>query len=40
LQNAAANKAQIAIVNAMTFDYYDNLPHQMADETEGGGAIV
>ena len=35
LQNAVANRAQIAIVNAMTFDYYDNLPHEMADNTEG-----
>jgi hypothetical protein len=35
LQNAVANGAQIAIVNAMTFDYYDNLPHEMADNTEG-----
>ncbi len=35
LQNAAANHAQIAIVNAMTFDYYDSLPHEMGDETEG-----
>ncbi len=35
LQNAVANGARIAIVNAMTFDYYDNLPHEMADNTEG-----
>ena len=35
LQNAVANGAQIAIVNIMTFDYYDNLPHEMADNTEG-----
>jgi hypothetical protein len=35
LQNAVANHARIAIVNAMTFDYYDNLPHEMGDETEG-----
>ncbi len=34
LQNAVANGAQIAIVNIMTFDYYDNLPHEMADNTE------
>jgi hypothetical protein len=34
LQNAVANGARIAIVNAMTFDYYDNLPHEMADNTE------
>src|SRR5580693_1534316 len=35
LQNAVANGARIAIVNIMTFDYYDNLPHEMADNTEG-----
>ena len=35
LQNAVANSAQIAIVNIMTFDYYDNLPHELADNTEG-----
>jgi phage-related protein len=35
LQNAVANKAKIAIVDIMTFDYYDNLPHEMADNTEG-----
>ena len=35
LQNALANRAQIAIVNIMTFDYYDNLPHELADNTEG-----
>ena len=35
LQNAVANGAAIAIVNVMTFDYYDNLPHEMGDETIG-----
>jgi Glycosyl hydrolases family 18 len=35
LQNAIANDAKIAIVNVMTFDYYDNLPHEMGDETIG-----
>jgi len=35
LQNAVANNAKIAIVDIMTFDYYDNLPHEMADNTEG-----
>jgi chitinase len=35
LQNAIADHAAIAIVNIMTFDYYDNLPHEMADQTEG-----
>jgi hypothetical protein len=35
LQNAVANRATIAIVNVMTFDYYDNLPHELGDETIG-----
>jgi hypothetical protein len=35
LANAVANGAKIAIVDIMTFDYYDNLPHEMADNTEG-----
>ena len=35
LQNAVADKAKIAIVDIMTFDYYDNLPHEMADNTAG-----
>jgi phage-related protein len=35
LANAVANHAKIAIVDIMTFDYYDNLPHEMADNTEG-----
>ncbi|HEV2374898.1 MAG TPA: hypothetical protein VGS19_22410 [Streptosporangiaceae bacterium] len=35
LQNAVANNAKITIVNVMTFDYYDNMPHEMGDETEG-----
>jgi hypothetical protein len=40
LQNAVANHAQIAIVNVMTFDYYDNLPHEMGDETEGAATQI
>jgi len=35
LQNAVADGARIAIVDIMTFDYYDNMPHEMADNTEG-----
>ena len=35
LQNAVAHHVRIAIVDIMTFDYYDNLPHEMADNTEG-----
>ena len=34
LANAVANNARISIVNIMTFDYYDNQPHEMAADTE------
>ena len=40
LQNAVVNHARIAIVNVMTFDYYDNLPHEMGDETEGAATQI
>lgn len=40
LQNAVAVGAKIAVVDIMTFDYYDNLPHEMADNTEGAGQQV
>lgn len=33
LRNAVANDARIDIVNIMTFDYYDDQAHQMADDT-------
>jgi chitinase len=33
LQNAVSNHARVDIVNIMTFDYYDNQPHQMATDT-------
>ncbi|MFI9383644.1 glycosyl hydrolase family 18 protein [Kutzneria sp. NPDC052558] len=33
LANAVANGADVHIVNIMTFDYYDNKPHEMADDT-------
>ena len=33
LQNAVLHHARITIVNIMTFDYYDNLPHEMANDT-------
>jgi chitinase len=33
LQNAKQNHAKISIFNIMTFDYYDNLPHEMAQDT-------
>jgi glycosyl hydrolase family 18 (putative chitinase) len=34
LRNAAANNARVDIVNIMTFDYYDEQPHQMAADTK------
>ncbi|MFG2042647.1 carbohydrate binding domain-containing protein [Dactylosporangium sp. NPDC048998] len=34
LRNAVANNARVDIVNQMTFDYYDNQPHQMANDTK------
>jgi chitinase len=33
LQDAVANRARIDIVNIMTFDYYDNAPHEMGRDT-------
>jgi hypothetical protein len=33
LQNAVADHARIDIVNIMTFDYYDGLPHEMGQDT-------
>ncbi|MDN3359563.1 carbohydrate binding domain-containing protein [Actinomadura sp. DC4] len=34
LQNAVANGARIDVVNIMTFDYYDNAAHEMANDTK------
>ncbi|MEV4639612.1 carbohydrate-binding protein [Actinoplanes sp. NPDC049548] len=34
LQNAKQNNARIDIVNIMTFDYYDNVQHDMAASTQ------
>ncbi len=34
LQNAVAHRARIDIVNIMTFDYYDSMPHEMAKDTK------
>jgi chitinase len=34
LRNAVANHARIDIVNIMTFDYFDNQPHEMAADTQ------
>jgi len=40
LQNAVQNHAKIAVVDIMTFDYYDNLPHEMADNTESAATDI
>jgi chitinase len=34
LRNAVLHHARIDIVNIMTFDYYDNQPHEMANDTK------
>src|SRR5262249_5372689 len=34
LRNAISNNARIDVVNMMTFDYYDNQPHDMAQDTQ------
>ncbi|MFJ5229543.1 glycosyl hydrolase family 18 protein [Kitasatospora sp. NPDC088391] len=34
LKNAVSNNARIDVVNMMTFDYYDNQPHDMAADTQ------
>ncbi|MEU5692877.1 carbohydrate binding domain-containing protein [Actinosynnema sp. NPDC020468] len=34
LRNAVTNNARIDVVNLMTFDYYDNASHQMANDTK------
>jgi chitodextrinase len=33
IRNAVANGVDVGVVNLMTFDYYDNASHQMADDT-------
>jgi hypothetical protein len=38
LQNAVANNARVDIVNIMTFDYYDNASHEMANDTKTAAA--
>jgi chitinase len=40
LQSAVAHHARIDIVNIMTFDYYDNQPHEMAADTAAAAAAV
>ncbi|KOT78248.1 chitinase [Streptomyces rimosus subsp. pseudoverticillatus] len=34
LRNAVSNGARVDVVNLMTFDYYDNATHNMANDTE------
>lgn len=34
LRNAASNGTRVDVVNLMTFDYYDNATHNMADDTK------
>ncbi|QWF76671.1 glycosyl hydrolase family 18 protein [Amycolatopsis sp. CA-230715] len=34
LQNAVSNNARVDVVNLMTFDYYDNAAHNMAEDTK------
>ncbi|GIH17916.1 carbohydrate binding domain-containing protein [Rugosimonospora africana] len=38
LQNAVTNNARVDIVNIMTFDYYDNASHEMANDTKTAAA--
>ncbi len=38
LQNAVANNARVDIANIMTFDYYDNASHEMANDTKTAAA--
>ncbi|HEX3782851.1 MAG TPA: chitinase [Pseudonocardiaceae bacterium] len=40
LQSAVADHARIDVVNVMTFDYYDGLPHEMANDSESAGTAV
>ncbi|MCW2942440.1 MAG: Chitinase [Actinomycetia bacterium] len=40
LQNAVQNHARIDIVNIMTFDYYDNKPHEMAQDTANAAGAL
>jgi hypothetical protein len=34
LRNAVSNQARVDVVNIMTFDYFDNQPHEMANDTK------
>ncbi|WP_020659425.1 glycosyl hydrolase family 18 protein [Amycolatopsis benzoatilytica] len=38
LENAVSNGTRVDVVNLMTFDYYDNASHQMAQDTQTAAA--
>ena len=40
LQSAVAHHARIDIINIMTFDYYDGLPHEMGKDTVAAATAV
>ncbi len=40
LQDAAAVGARVQVVNIMTFDYYDGVPHEMARDTDTSARAV
>lgn len=40
LQNAVRNHARIDVVNIMTFDYYDDAPHEMGKDTVTAATAV
>jgi hypothetical protein len=40
LRNAVSNGARIDVVNIMTFDYFDNAAHEMANDTKTAAAAV
>ncbi len=40
LQNAVENHARVDVVNIMTFDYYDNQPHEMATDSMNAANAV
>jgi chitinase len=40
LQNAVDNGARVDVVNVMTFDYFDNQPHEMAADSEAAATAL
>ena len=40
IQNAVANHARVDVVNLMTFDYWDGIQHEMAQDTEAAAAAL